>query len=533
MQEFINYANVATIKIGHNICLAKTELIMKKWFLALASLTLFLTLSADASDPEYQKWLKQYKKEFKTFVDEHDKEFANFLKNNWVETEVKPEQKRDTAPKPKQLPKAKPEPIKEINPVPVVLPKLPDFKPLPVVTPETPNANKEKPQPTKPSVTKPVVIPAEKVIDPFEYQRGGVKVSMLGQTLTMPKLNFASVPLATFSSSDIADAWIVMAKTKFKQPVAALKKASKDLNVDDWGQALLTYQYIEQTSNLSLQEKRLYAWFLLVKQGFDTRIAFDKQSLYLMLHVKQKLFGQKYFTLSDKRFYFVDLGKKRPISVGAVYTYNKQHSSAKKPMAIDLSTPPNHGQNDKKRQLTTVINGNKVEVTTPYNSAYIEYLDHYPQLDMKHYFVADLPQSTKQSLLSQIRPQLEGKSEVQALNWLLRFVQTSLEYQTDQQQFNYENYLFAGETLNYPYADCEDRAVLYAYLVKQLLGNDVIGLQYNGHIATAVAVNSKIDGDSYRVNGKNFVVADPTFINANIGKTMTGYKNQTPKFVMF
>jgi len=87
--------------------------------------------------------------------------------------------------------------------------------------------------------------------------------------------------------------------------------------------------------------------------------------------------------------------------------------------------------------------------------------------------------------------------------------------------------------LHYPYADCEDRAVLFAYLVKNLLGNQVIGLQYDGHIATAVAVTGDYSGDVYRVNGKNYIVADPTFINANIGRTMTGYERQTPQFIVF
>ena len=41
----------------------------------------------------------------------------------------------------------------------------------------------------------------------------------------------------------------------------------------------------------------------------------------------------------------------------------------------------------------------------------------------------------------------------------------------------------------YPYCDCEDRSVLYSYLVRNLLKLDVVLLDYPNHIATAVCFN--------------------------------------------
>jgi len=487
----------------------------------LRLILLFLTMFACSysvianDDKEFKKWLKQYKKDFQTFVDEHDREFAEFLKANWIETEVKPEERRDSTPKPMTIPTAKPEPAPapDIEPEPVVKP-LPEVKPMPEI----------KPAPAP-------VVPVE-----FDYrlgERNETSLPMLGQTLKMPRLQAVPLGLSKVTSNSIADAWMTMAKTTFKQQIEALQLAAKDLALDDWGQALLTHQYLASNRFLDTNDLQLYSWFYLVKQGFDTRVAFYEGKIFLMLSVEQKLFGQKYFALDSGKYYFVDLAKKRPIDVGSVYTYDKQHATASRAVNIDLSTAPNHGKTDKARSLKTKFKRKSIEIQTHYNSEYIEFLDHYPQLSMEYYFKAELPQATKTSLLNQLRPHLEGLTESQALNLLLHFVQKSLSYQTDQQQFKYENYLFAGETLHYPYADCEDRAVLYAYLVKRLLGNEVIGLQYDGHIATAVAVSAEMPGDKYRINGKTYVVADPTFINANVGQTMTGFESQTPKFIIF
>lgn len=532
------------------------------------SLFLFSTVAiSNANGAEFKKWLKQYKKEFQTFVDEHDKEFAQFLKDNWVETEVKPEESRDSAPKITEVPVAEPEPVLDPSPVPKPIEKpkasrppetrpTPEPKPIelpkpvpPVVVAPEPKPivlpkpkPKPKPLPEEIVVKRPEPKPKQPVKKPapqpktFNYVARGqraVKVDMLGVDLALPRLKLNPLAISRINSDSLSDSWLSMAKTDFKPAVAAITKASRDLRLDDWGQALLTHEYLTKNGRLSKNEMQLYSWFLLVKQGYDSRIAFNNDQVYLMLKVEQRLFGQKYFNLKDGKYYFVDLGQKRPINVGSVYTYNQQHNSASEQLSIDLTSAPLHGNVDKIRVLKTEVNNKQVAVKTQYNSDYIEFLDHYPQLNMEHYFNAELPEATKSSLLAQLKPHVEGLSEAQALNLLLHFVQRSLSYQTDQQQFNYENYLFAGETLHYPYADCEDRSVLYAYLVKNLLGNDVIGLQYDGHIATAVAVKDKHNGDVFRVNGKNYIVADPTFINANIGRTMTGFENQSPRFIVF
>jgi hypothetical protein len=128
---------------------------------------------------------------------------------------------------------------------------------------------------------------------------------------------------------------------------------------------------------------------------------------------------------------------------------------------------------------------------------------------------------------------MNDMDEQQAVNFLLRFVQTSLKYETDEQQFGRENYLFPEETLFYPYSDCEDRAVLFAWLVESLLGLDVVGLDYPGHVAAAVKFNGHVAGDDVSHRGARYVVADPTYINAVSGMTMPDFRHFTPKVISY
>ena len=109
--------------------------------------------------------------------------------------------------------------------------------------------------------------------------------------------------------------------------------------------------------------------------------------------------------------------------------------------------------------------------------------------------------------------------------------QTAFEYKTDDAQFGGEKYMFAAETLYYPYSDCEDRSILFSYLVHELLQLEVVGLIYPGHAATAVRFSQPISGDQVEINGARYLICDPTYINADIGTAMPQFKQSKPTVI--
>jgi hypothetical protein len=117
-------------------------------------------------------------------------------------------------------------------------------------------------------------------------------------------------------------------------------------------------------------------------------------------------------------------------------------------------------------------------------------------------------------------------NEFEATNFLLRLVQKSFQYKRDDEQFNYEKVLFPEETLYYPFSDCEDRSIIFSYLVENLLGLDVIGVKFKDHLATAVQFSGNGIGTRFKYNGTIYTIADPTYINANVGMIMPQYKNK-------
>ena len=135
------------------------------------------------------------------------------------------------------------------------------------------------------------------------------------------------------------------------------------------------------------------------------------------------------------------------------------------------------------------------------------------------------------SILRELKPLLVGLSEIDAVNFLLSFLHSSFEYKTDDQQFGREKWFYPEHLFFYPFSDCEDRSILFAYLVKSLLNLEVIGLNYENHVSTAVLFNGEVKGDKIVYKNKSYLTCDPTYIGASVGMTMPQFVNATPKVI--
>jgi hypothetical protein len=477
-----------------------------------------ISFNSQAADSEYEQWLKKTNTEFQNYLDENDKAFIGFLNKKWEEVEVEKPVNRDPAPKPLDIPIAKP-----------------------VVVIEEPDTEIIEKEIIKSSIINPVVIvkPPVVIVPPIEVKKDfnlrTAQFDFFGESISIEyHKNFKQNFRSKISNKSIASYWEKLATQPHKEIIAQLSVTSKKLQLNDWGTALLFDQFARelQGSNQRNQSSRqLTSWFLLVKAGFNARIAYNDQ-VFLLMPSKQQLFSTTYFTLDNQRYYSVSLNEKT-MKPGKVFTYSGKHLDGQR--NLDFSEPNKFiaNKHQTKRDLSFSYNGEKFDINVSYPKDMINYFKTFPQLDLKNYFSAGMPQETAFSLLTQLKPIIEGHTETEAVNRLLRFVQTAFEYKTDDDQFRQENYLFPLETLHYPYSDCEDRAALFAWLTESLLNLDVVILDFPGHIATAVEFSKPAQGDSWKFNGKRYTVADPTYVNANAGMTMPQYKGKTPKLVAF
>lgn len=454
---------------------------------------------------DFASWQRQMNQDFQTFKDERDREFTTFLKAHWREMRLLYGVVRDKTPKPRVAPKVKPKPQSRPKPTP----QLPRVRP-PVV-----------PRPPKPSPAR-VILPKGTPIKAAFY---GHQLPFRIDPAFEARLGY------TINKQAISDYWAKLSRADYEPLLKQLKAQRRALQLNDWAYLLMLHQLAKQIHPNRHNEQTLLTWFILIKNGYRARIAYDEQRISLFMPTKQQLYAVSYFTFDGIRYYVLPLDGSRQQKLGQVSTYDSDYPGATKPLDMRVETAvvtrPNIGTKD----LTFRYKRKSYRIKIKYDRQTVAFFRTYPQMDIGMYFLSTVHPETRKQLLEQFKPLVTGKSELDAVNLLLRFVQTAFEYKLDKDQFGEENYLFSEETLFYPYSDCEDRSVLFAWLVRNLLKLEVVGLDYPGHIATAVHFNGQVRGDTFIYQGKRYAVTDPTFINADAGMSMPQHQNTNPGII--
>lgn len=322
----------------------------------------------------------------------------------------------------------------------------------------------------------------------------------------------------------IVNFFSVMAASDYDEIVRTVSITCKEMNLNDWGTSLLVNK-LANTLFISADNANLFSWFIFNKLGYRVKIALDAQKHIVVLYaIKGKLYSTPNYTLDGKKFYAIS--KYNKDNIGNIYTYKQDYPQATKALDFTLKSLPVLAKNLHTKTISFKEYGKLYTVTYRYNQNLLDFMKSYPQVDYEVFFDVPLEYETYKDIAIDIKKYTENKKASEALNFVLRFVQKAFKYERDDEQFGREKVMFAQETLYYDKSDCEDRAVLYARLIKDLFGISVVGVKYKDHMSTALHV--PMGGDSVRVNGQRYVIADATYINASLGQNVPKYKSVIP-----
>ena len=428
---------------------------------------------------------------------------------------------------------------------PATKPACPNAKPTcPNAKPACPNAKPTCPnaQPTAPT-TKPVVVPvtppavkpsAPTAVKPsaptgelFTASADKQMVNFCGQKVYVDKSLKGVCSIGNMRENAIADAYEAMCKADYKALVDDCRKVKKELNLNDWG----IFLFVREASKTLCTDENaavVMQQFLLNELGYKSKMArrADRNQMLLFVAADCQVYGHPYFTKDGLNYYNLTSNE-------SCQFYMCQEDSPKAKSKLNMQV--NHAPALNAGMVNSVHKNRSgsVAVSVDVPKSLMEFYGSMPQCDYSVYVNAEVNPSVASKVLSTLAPLVNGKGEAEAANLLINFVQTGFQYATDQEQFGYEKPFFVEELFYYPYCDCEDRSVLYSYLVRNLLKLDVVLLDYPNHIATAVCFNENVSGDFVTVGGKKYVVCDPTYIGASIGKAMPQFKNVAAKVLKY
>ncbi len=302
-----------------------------------------------------------------------------------------------------------------------------------------------------------------------------------------------------------------------------IKKISNNLNLNDWGKYLLVKKMSEKVFS-SQDNSRLFSAFIFNKLGYSIRVALAKKHIVVMYNSKNIIYSTPSYTIDNKKFYL--LSDYAQESSDKIFTYIQNYPDANKTLDLSMKTLPEFEKNIKTKKLSFKQYDKEYSIDYTYNKNLIDFMATYPQVECEIFFNTPIESRTYQAIASELRKYINGKQASVAINFILNFVQNAFQYEVDSQQFGKEKIMFAQETLFYDKSDCEDRSVLFAYLIKELLGIGIVGVRYSNHISTALYI--PMEGDSVKVNSKRFVIADPSYRNAIVGQNIPRYRESKP-----
>ena len=559
---------------------------MKKTISFIAGLLLALTGMAQENKGGISGFMKEELEDFDKFMDDADKDFINFMREPWKEFEaekpvlkwVKPEPVKPVVYDEKTAPKSekpvcltieeildmttsegKQKPVVQLNEVDRIVFDKPEVivrkkKDPKVIIIEEKAADKPTAQPEKKPVVE--VVEAEPEAEPAPV----VEADRRPESAAEPRLPVSSTPtsplyrgesgrskiaygglafylnnslnrkcsLNGLNENAIADAYEALCNSDYKPLLADCAQIRKDLRLNDWGVFTLVRQ-VADTYCGTANESIVMQQFLLNEMGYKARMARKATEDKMMLFVATdcSIYAHPYITLNGQNYYNLSGNNEQC----QFYMCQKDSPKAKNSVGMQLKEAPLFPGTVV--SSTHQAKGSAARVTVDVPKALMDFYKDYPQCDYSVYFNAPVNAAMENRILSSLAPLVQGRNEADAANILINFVQTAFQYQTDGQQFGYEKPFFVEELFYYPYSDCEDRAMLFSYLVRKLLGLDVVLLDYPEHIATAVRFNGNVSGDYLMVNGRKYIVCDPTYIGASIGMTMPRYKTVSAKVLKY
>jgi len=452
---------------------------------------------------DFDKYRKQSQRDFATYRDNVNREFAEYLRKDWIRHESSPATPPPLRPEP-PVPVIK-EPDKEPTTDPVlfdnvILEPEPDEQPQPIVQPSVPD------EPVKPL---------------FSFQ-------FYGCSCAVPLEQQHRFSLPDVSEKSVADAWEKLSTSVYIPVISACLELRSQLRLCDWAYfrmlELMTTSFFTPSYN---NEARLMQMFILTQSGYKVRIGRIDNRLALMLPSKEQIYNYSFLIIGGDNYYIIE----DKDNLGSVYLLDAEYPGERY-LSLQINMLPDLPISETPGRMFKSGHCDEASAQVRENKNLIDFFSDYPRYSNWNFFVkASMSDYAKSQLYPELKKAIDGKGQREAANILLQWVQTAFEYKTDQQQFGYERPLYADETLFYPYCDCEDRAILYSVLIGELLGLDVVMLQYPEHLATAVAFTESVAGDYLTVDGKRYTVCDPTYINSSVGDVMPQFKSTTVSVV--
>jgi hypothetical protein len=274
----------------------------------------------------------------------------------------------------------------------------------------------------------------------------------------------------------------------------------------------------------------LYKWWLLVHAGFDARLTYSGKYLLLYVQSNETIYNIPYRMQQGKQYVCLNYH-----DYGAIdFTANRFEEiplpvpSEAKPFSYKVIRLPQFDAAAYTERKVAYEDGqNYYQFRIKVNPQIKTLFTNYPVVDYSLYFNIPLSEPTYQSLIPSLKKQVRGLKPKEGIDFLMRFTRYAFLFKPDTEVFGGEKRMSPEQTLLSEFSDCEDRAALFFFLVKEIYNLPMLVITFPRHVTVAVQFD-KAYGKTVEYNGMKYSVCEPSpqRMDLSVGQMLPELQNQ-------
>ncbi len=345
-----------------------------------------------------------------------------------------------------------------------------------------------------------------------------ISVDFYGDTLYLEAL-VPAIPSTPSSPPAVSEEAVktyfdAINSTAYTPIVNTLLQYRNDHQLDDW----LYYQLIRKTvqvispKEVNYERYTVYKWFLLIKSGYGATLKIGNGRLMFYVQTNEDIFnlpwymrnGRQYVCLNYHDYQFTGNEKELLAEV------NLGNPESLRSFTYKVTQLPGFKPADYiEKELRFSYYNNDYHFNVKVNTEIKKIFANYPVVDFELYFNIPLSKETYQSLIPALKKNIAKMKTRDGVDYLMRFTRYAFLFETDMVTFGGEKRLSPEQTLLFDQSDCEDRAGLFFYLVKEIYDLPMIVLSFPQHITIAVKFDKPV-GKPITYNGQQYTICEPT-----------------------
>lgn len=345
-------------------------------------------------------------------------------------------------------------------------------------------------------------------------QKTSTRLDMFGEVIEMPVLPQPQTFTGVLSDASIRSFVAGMDTVALTPFLNILLRYKEKHGPDDW----LYYQSVRKVAQqLSPKAENyyrytFYKWWILTQSGYDAILSYAGDYLLFYVQSDEAVYnipyrvknGKQYICLNYHDYGNIDFAKYRFTEAALDVT------GLLSPFSYKVTRLPEFTQSDYTEKEVRFADGlNQYSFQIKVNPQVKAIFTNYPVVDYSLQFNMPVSRPTYESLISPLKKQVNGFTKKDGVEFLMRFTRYAFLFKPDAEVFGSEKRMSPEQTLLYEYSDCEDRAALFFYLVKEIYNLPMLVLTYPQHVTVAVQFD-KGYGKTIEHNGMKYSICEPS-----------------------